>query len=590
MNLKRSAILLAAALVASSSLAACGSGDKGSSTPESGGAATEGATSFPESWDNHIEIDVFGALSNYMGVQTGWFGHLVNEDFNMDLNIIAPNVAGGGDTLYNTRVAAGDLGDLIVVDKGKQLDELVAGGLLKDVSEYYSAMNYTAEFDAAVKELNKDYDGKIYAFPTQVSTLLPTQPSEALEPTFGAYLRWDLYEKAGYPNIPTLEGLLPVFKDMQEAEPTAPNGKKTYAISLFSDWDGNMMNNVKQPITYYGYDEYGFVLAQADGSDYQGLLDDDGIYKRVLKFFFDANQMGLVDPESTTQNYDTMFAKYQAGQILYAFWPWLGQAAYNTEENMNEGRGFMLAEIDDQKIFSYGAEMYGGKQILAVGSKAEDPERVAAFINWLFSPQGADTNGSQTQGAAGPEGLTWEVADGEPKLTDFGYDAFVVGEATVPAEWGGGSYADGVSALNTTVILPVSENPETGFPYNYTLWPSYQALVETPLSENWSEHMGAAYGMQFLEEHNQLAVAPGASFTPPTDPSTIEAQRNQVKEVIVQTSWQMVFASSEAEFNSLWESMQKTAKGLGYDDVLEFDMEGAHAQNEAREKIVAEFG
>ena len=87
-----------------------------------------------------------------------------------------------------------------------------------------------------------------------------------------------------------------------------------------------------------------------------------------------------------------------------------------------------------------------------------------------------------------------------------------------------------------------------------------------------------------------MAVAPGASFTPPTDPSTIEAQRNQVKEVIVQTSWQMVFASSEAEFNSLWESMQKTAKGLGYDDVLEFDMEGAHAQNEAREKIVAEFG
>lgn len=593
--LPRRAATAAVSILAVGALAACSSG--GSSSQGSSGSSSDGdststeAGAFPTSWDDPITIDVFDGLANYMGTQSGWFAKIVKDKFNMELNIIAPNVAGGGDTLYNTRVSAGDLGDLIITDRGQRMDELVQGGLLLDASEYYDKMSNLKDFDPAVQDLNKD-SGSIYAFPSQVSTLLPTQPSSALEPTFGAYLRWDLYEKVGYPAIGSLEDLLPVFKSMQDAEPTAPNGKKTYAISLFADWDGNMMNNIKQPITYYGYDELGFVLAKADGSDYQGLLDDDGMYKRVLKFYFDANQQGLVDPESTTQNYDTLFSKYQNGQVLYSFWPWLGQTAYNTEDNTQDGRGFMLAEIEDQTIFEYGAEIYGGKQVFAIGSKAEDPERIAAFIDWLFSPEGVNANNSQTQGAAGPEGLTWDVdASGEPQLTDFGKEVFLGGDAVVPEEWGGGNYLDGVSALNISAVLPVSINPDTNFPFSYTLWPSYQALVETPLTSNWSEHMdNATSGMDFLEMKDQLMVAPGASYTAPADPSDIEALRNQVKAVIVENSWKAVFASNEGEFDKIWSSLQSTANGLGYEKVLEFDMTNAHEQNDAREAVAKEFG
>lgn len=590
MKHRRTAALVAVAFAAVGTLTACANdAEEPTSTDTTATDTSTQAAGFPEAWENEIEIDVFGSLSNYMGIQEGWFGKLVKDKFNMRLNVIAPNVAGGGDTLYNTRVAAGDLGDLIVIDKGQQMDELIEGGLLLDAAEYYPSMTNVAVFDAAVAKLNENAGGT-FAFPTQVSTLKPTQPSETLEPTFGAYLRWDLYEKAGSPEIGTLEDLLPVFKAMQEAEPTAPNGAKTYALSLFADWDGNMMNNVKQPITYYGYDELGFVLAQADGSDFQGLLDDDGMYKRVLKFYFDANQQGLVDPESTTQNWDTLFAKYQNGQVLYSFWPWLGQSAYNTEANTAEGKGFMLAEIKDQKVFSYGAELYGGKQILAIGSKAEDPERIAAFIDWLYSPEGVNANGSQTGASAGPEGLTWENGADGPALTDFGREVFLTGEGTVPEEWGGGSFFDGVSALNVSAVLPASENPDTGLAFSYQTWPSYQALVETPLSASWSAKMGAASGIEFLVANNQLSVAPGASFTTPADSSQIEAQRNQVKAEIVQTSWQMVFAANESEFESLWTNLQTKAKGLGYEDVLAFDMENAQAQADARAAILAEFG
>lgn len=581
MKLRKKVSLALVALLAAGSLASC----------SAGGGDDQGAIDqFPEKWDKEITIDVFDGLANYMGVQQGWFAKIVKDKFNMKLNIIAPNVAGGGDTLYNTRVAAGDLGDLIITDKGEKLDELIEGGLVQDSSNYYPAMDNAAEFDAAVEKLNDGKDG-IYGFPSAVSSLKPTEPSEGLNPTFGPYVRWDYYKELGYPEIGTLEDLLPVLADMQAAHPTADNGQPTYAFSLFKDWDGNMMVTAKQPACFYGYDEIGFVLAKADGSDYQSILDPDGEYIRNLKLYFDANQLGLVDPESTTQNYDTLFSKFQNGQVLFSWWPWLGQSAYNTEENMAAGKGFEMAPLQDQNIFSYGAEAYGGKQVFAIGSKADDPERIAAFVDWLYSAEGAYANSSQTGASAGPQGLTWEVNDaGEPELTDFGNEVFLQGGATVPEEWGGGEYADGVSALNLSAVLPIDTDAETGLPYSYTFWPTYQAAIANPLTEDWSAKMGDVTStMEYLQTNDQVLVAPGASYAAPADDSEIETLRNQVKEIIKQYSWQMVFAESEAQFESLRDELIETANGLGYEQVLEFDMDNAKSQNDARVAVAEEF-
>ena len=581
MKLKKKVALAAVALLAASSLASCSAG---------GGEEKSASGEFPSSWDNEITIDVFDGLANYMGVQQGWFADIVKEKFNMKLNIIAPNVAGGGDTLYNTRVAAGDLGDLIITDKGQKLDELIEGGLVLDASDYYPAMENLAKFDAPVQHLNDGSDG-LYGFPSAVSSLKPTEPSEGLNPTFGPFVRWDLYKQLGYPEIDTLEDLLPVLSDMQDLNPTADNGQPVYAFSLFKDWDGNMMVTAKQPACFYGYDEIGFVLAKADGSDYQSILDPDSEYIRNLRLYYDANQLGLVDPESTTQNYDTLFSKFQNGQVLFSWWPWLGQSAYNTEDNMAAGKGFEMVPLKDQKIFSYGAEAYGGKQVFAIGSKAEDPERIAAFIDWLYSAEGAYANSSQTGASAGPKGLTWDVNDaGEPELSDFGKQVFLEGGATVPDEWGGGDYADGVSALNLSAVLPIDVDPETGFPYSYTFWPSYQATIANPLTEDWSANMDEATStVGYLQASDQLLVAPGASYAAPADDSEIETLRNQVKDIIKTYSWQMVFAENDAQYQDLLDELIEKADGLGYQKVLDFDMANAKDQNDARVAVAEEF-
>lgn len=579
--------LLCATMVASL-FSGCGSsGDTANNT--SGSTNTGDSNS---KYEKFITVDVFDSQANYQGIQSGWFGKIVKDKFNMELNIIAPNVAGGGDTLFQTRSAAGDLGDLIVTGAGGgRLQDLVTAGLVLDMTDLLKDAEYVHKYDSAIEktgELVKE-DG-IYAIPSEVSSSSPTTPSEGLEPTFGAYLRWDAYKAVGYPEMNTMEDLLSVLKKMQEAVPTSDSGKKTYGFSLFKDWDGNLMVNAKVLPAMYGYDEIGFVLAKADGSDYKSFIEDDSPYIRSLKFLFDANQMGLVDPESTTQNYDQVFAKYQDGQILYSQYAWLGQSAYNTEPNQAEGKGYMLAEIKDQKIFSYGCNINGSSQnCLMIGSKAEDPQRLADFIDWLYSPEGIMASCAQTSSTCGPEGLTWEMKDGEPILTEFGKKALFGEKVEVPAEWGSGTWKDGISTLNYKAVNPLDINPETGFAYTHVVWDSVLNQDATELVKEWRKTTGADTTMDLLKENDQIAVAPGSGYVVPEEDSQIATLRGQIKAVIVENSWKMVFAKDEAEFNQYLETMQDTANGLGFDQVLEYDMQCAKDQNDARVQVVKDY-
>lgn len=578
MKKKFLSVLLCMSLAASM---ATGCGSKADGT-----ADTVTNSKYPE----FITVDVFDGLANYQGIQSGWFAKIVKEKFNMELNVIAPNVAGGGETLYQTRSAAGDLGDLIIysADDGK-LQNMVTAGLLADMTELVQDKENLKKYQSGIDSLNQLVEEEgIYGIPSSVSEQSATTPSEGLEPTFGPYLRWDAYKAAGYPQMQTLEDMLPALKAMQDAVPESDSGKQTYAISLFKDWDGNMMCLAKQPTCFYGYDELGFVLAKADGSDYQSIIDSDSMYTRVLKFYYEANQMGLVDPESTTQNYDTLYAKYQDGQVLYSPWPWLGQAAYNTPENKDAGKGFMIASIDDMKVFSYGSTPNGSRQCIAIGSKAEDPERLADFIDWLYSPEGIQCSAAQTSASCGPEGLTWERIEGKPVLTDFGWEAFFGGgDTTVPDEWGGGTWKDGVSALNFVTVIPSDTNPETGFPYNYTLWDSVLEKNTTTLDTDWQTKMDAQTTLEYLQNNDKLMVAPGSSFIAPAEDSEITTLRGQCKAIIIEYSWKMVFAADENEFSSLLKKMQDTVNGLGYEQVLAVDMKNAKDQNAARVEAAA---
>jgi len=544
-------------------------------------------------YDEFIVVDVFDTLSNYQGIQSGWFAKIIKDKFNMQFNIIAPNVAGGGGTLFDTRVAAGNIGDIVIFDAEKGvLQDLIHVGLIMDMSEMLADKDIM-RYESAIRALNDPVDKTaIYAIPSEISSNSPALSCEALDLNYGPYLRWDIYAELGYPKIDTLEDLLPLLKQMQEIQPYSDSGKPTYAFSFFKDWDANLMNAAKQPACLYGYDEYGFILLKADSFDYQSIIDEDSLYVRNLKLFFEANQMGLVDPESGAQNYSTVFEKYEDGQILFSPWPWLGQAAYNTAEHTSVGKGFMIVPISDMEVYSYGCRPEGNtKTVIAIGSNAQDPERLADFIDWLYSSEGILLNSAQptTDSTAGLEGLMWEMTKEGPVLTDLGKDALISKkEVMIPKEYGGGTWIDGASVLNYRSVV-LTDLDENGYPYAYKLWDSVRSLQQNPLWDDWSEFMDAQSSIEYLTKNDQIVISPGCTFIEDMETSEITTIRSQCKSVIVNYSWRMVFAEDEQEFYSLLKEMQDIVISLGYEQVLAVDIENARAYHTARIASVEKY-
>ncbi len=584
MKKKVISILLCAAMLSSLALSGCGGDDAKEKT--------ESSKNSDGTYSEFITVDVFDSLANYQGIQSGWFAKVVKDKFNMELNIIAPNVAGGGDTLLQTRSAAGNLGDIVISGSANgRFADMVKAGLLMDMTDLLKDKDVMKNYGDAIDKANELVEEEgVWGLPSEISNQSPEVSSDGLEPLVAPYVRWDAYKKAGYPEIKTLSDLIPVMKEMQENTPESDSGKQTYAISLFKDWDGSMMVGAKNYASLYGYQELGFVMTSADGSDIQDITDDDSYYVQSLKFLFEANQEGLVDPESTTQNYDMLSNKYRDGQILTSLWSYQGPSLYNTTEHKEEGKGYMPVLIDDMKPYSNGSFSEGNAgTIIAIGSQAKDPERMADFIDWLYSPEGIRVS-EQANGAAGPEGLTWEMKDGKAVLTDFGSEALPSNDVQVPEEWGGGSWKDGVSALNFKAVSVTDIDPNTNEPYLVTMWSSELEKNNTELDIDWQEKAGGAKStMEYLENTGALAVAPGTSYTPPAESSDITTLRNQCKAEIVDSSWQMVFAKDEAEFNAILKDMQDTVKGLGYEQVLELDMQNAKDQAAARVEAVENY-
>ncbi|WP_270166818.1 ABC transporter substrate-binding protein [Paenibacillus sp. SYP-B4298] len=573
---KKSLKTMLIVLLAGAMLAACSNSNQPgqSNTPQSGNTDSSGKER-PE-----ITLDVFSMLSNFSGEQPGWFAKVVKDKFNIKLNIIASNLEGGGDVKFQSMMAGGNLGDLVVfgATDSKYLDAIEAGQLLdwnKDgLLEQYGP-NLKKYADKALEMNQKTFGAgtSIYGVGGDVG---PDSdgPSEGRDLNYHPNLRWDLYEALGRPEIKTMEDYLPVLKAMKELQPTSDSGKPTYAFSMWPDWDGNLMMNAKAWAGMYGFEENdgfnpgGFTLVSADKKEIQGLLDDNSYYMRGLKLYFDANQLGLVDPDSLTQNFETLVDKMRDGQILFAWFSWLDDA-YNTPERAEEGKGFHLVPFEEERAFSNGFNPYGSNRIWSIGSKTKHPERVMELIDWMYSPEGTMVSNY------GPEGMMWELQDGKPVLTALGEEAFPSNSTPIPEEFGGGVWDKGRNQINNTTFKLSAINPETGDPYDYQLWSSTLAKNPTKLEENWRTAMDASTPVEWFVKNDKIAVQKpiftGEPYVEMTD--DLKQKQGQVAAVIKQYSWKMVYAKDEAEFNKLKEEMVTKAKGLGYDDVVAFNRE-----------------
>jgi multiple sugar transport system substrate-binding protein/putative aldouronate transport system substrate-binding protein len=513
------------------------------------------------------KIDVYTQLGNYAGLQVGWFAKIVKDKFNMELNIIPT-----ADGVFQTRMASGKLGDLVIFgnDGAEFMDAIEANMLLDwyqgDLLEKYGP-DIKANLSRALKQ-NADVFGggtKCYGFGYDVSSSAEYTDSAFYHPD----IRFDLYRKIGSPKIPNLMGYLDVLKKMVDTEPLSDSGFPAYAISLFKDWDGDTVMSVKCMGAFYGYDEFGFTLYNVATNTVQPIFDRNSLYLQGLQFFNKACQMGILDPDSATQTFSDVIEKYADGRVYWSLFSWLGPANYNTAERLAQGKGMFAVAAEDQKNIVYGTSIYGKNRIWSIGSKAKKPERIMELINWLCTPEGIMMH------HWGPRGVTWDYDENNKAyLTPLGIEIQDGNKkAQMPKSAGGGQYTDGENNMNNTTITISDINPITGEKYNKDFWSS-ELNRETNNARNaWRQAMGALTEDEYLENGKFKVLVVASDFVRAARNDDLEQKYVQVSAVIKNGSWRAIYAGSDEEFNRIVQEMITQARSFGYDECLAWDIE-----------------
>lgn len=562
---KRAIALILSMVLVGASLAGCGS--KETTTPGAT-TSTNNTVSSTESSDDTIVIEVYDEAANIQGTQVGWFAKVIKDRFNIELNIIAPQVA--GDAVYQTRTATGNLGDIVVLDPG-HFNDCVDAGLIKDITTELKASPNLMDYERQINAYNEGIpgnDGKLYGIPCEMTNTAPTAFSDDVIYS-SPLLRWDLYSGIGAPDIEDLDGLIATLKAMMDANPVNEAGDPCYGLSLWPDWDNNDgmigIANVVQLTTWYGEKIKGSAILTADDK-FVPLTDKAATYYKMLKFLYNANKAGIVDPDSGTQDWNAACAKMSAGQV-YMFWYSWQVGFWNTTERLANGQGMIYTPVKDQYYYTTSDTYYGSGRVFGVGSgvEGEKYDRIMKFLDWYASPEGLVFQ------HVGIEGFNYTVDEnGKFHLMN---DNALMDNLPVPEEYGGAGYSDGNNAINQWIVAAISTNPTSGEGYSSGHWSSWKEATATKTKLEWKAKFGADEPADYMRDHNIMLVRPSVSVSLPTDTADIEVIRNQVGQEVKDASWRMIFAADDADFDAQWDAMVTNLESLGFNELYQFDVD-----------------
>ncbi len=520
-----------------------------------------------------VTLDVFDQLANYSGEQIGWFGQVMLEKFNVKLNIIQD-----ADGVYETRMVDGNLGDIVIwgSDSDEYLQAVEKGMLFDweedDILADYGA--YIAEtFPLALQKNRNLSGGTLYGFGHDVSA----DPRNRQNFMYTWDMRWDLYKQLGYPEVKTLDDVVEVLAQMKEICPTGDNGKPTYGMSIFSDWDGNMVMYVKSTATaYYGYDEFGFGLYDPVEQKYYHALLEDGPYYQALKFFNKLYQRGLLDPDSQTQGYDGAVEDMQNGVAFFSPFNFLASGLYNSDAHAAEGKAMYPVVPTEATPLCYGQNAYGGNRIWSIGAKTEYPELCMAIINWLSTPEGRMTL------EYGPKDVCWYYDEnGMTQFTELGRAAKLDGKTQMEGGYSG-TFEDGNFKMNNTTWSLDSINPDSaGETFNYRSWASFMTEASSEIEADWRAKTGVATPDEELAK-TAYKLSLGTTYSESPKSDELMVIWNQCADCVKTYSWRAIFAKDDAEFEALFDEMVTKANEYGYDQCVAFQ------ENEAARRAAAE--
>lgn len=523
--------------------------------------------------------------SKYTGLQSDPVAKYVEEKLGIKINLTVDSSLGGTSAQTSTfnellaaNLATGELADIIDfgdsagnVEVVSTLQRAAEAGMIISLDDFIENTEHISKDPRITirNDYRKQYmyeDGKLYSLGAWGGMGLDQLPGSA------NWVRWDLYKELGYPEVHTDEDFLALLQEMQELCPETPAGEKVYALGgAFADAQGmgDGFVNRDYPLSK-GYEplegNYAVYLDHANRTVVAPLLDGESFFWDGIEFYFNANQMGLLDPGAITTTSAEYTEKINKGNFLASLNGW---NAMNKEALLESvgipDAGFMpLNILDDVDSLTLYWENVLGCCEFAISSKCKYPEKAMEFLDWCFSEEGSRI---LTQGA---EGIAYTMEGDVPVSTDQYTADFTGGTVDMPEAYGRWKYA----GINAFQHIDVDANGYYIMPEQIPDPDSYSAVKKDALEYYGADSFTDYFTQYKKADGEELPNIVWGSYSSAIGdkPDDIKMKYMQINDYMYQAVFQLIYAQDAEEYEELKAETMAAVEGLGVNDVAEWYM------------------
>jgi len=318
---------------------------------------------------------------------------------------IKPISSGGAATTkLNTMEVSNSLPDVMIIDR-KDVPRFVENERLVALDGYLDKYpNVKKQIGKKTLDMLRSKDGKLYMLPNWFATK-PTNNA-------GWVVNTNIYEALGSPKLETFTDLESYLKLVKEKYPdVVPLEVGFQGDGILTLIYAGMAEN--HPSFYTN----AAAFVYPEGDQLKSIMDDP-VLKETWQFASRLFREKLITQDTFTQTNDQYLEKVNTGRVAIYATGSAGPDGDNAIKLLKQKDRAMNYKViwplhkegvDPKKVFPGSWNSLGWNAVV-ITKKAQDPERIFAFYNWLISQEG------QTVTFFGPKGLLWDElsADGVP--------------------------------------------------------------------------------------------------------------------------------------------------------------------------------
>lgn len=452
----------------------------------------------------------------------------ITEDTGVDIQFITPS--GNEAELLNSLISADNLPDIITLGWWEdQVDTMIEKGMvyaLNELAEEYDPYFYQVT-DQDVVEWYTREDGNIYCYPNSTYTPKDYETHDNIGSNQTFLVRKDIYEAIGSPDMTTPEGFAAAVRAAAEmfpevdGEPLIPIGSHVFSDTGCNSFDQYLQNFLAIPY-------------EKDGVYYDRYTDEE--YLRWLKMFRELGSEGYLKKDIFIDQRTQMEEKLAKGQYFCMIYQRTDMADQEKELYTKDPDKIYIA-VDGPRNSAGDAPMLPGAGIngwtvTLISKNCENPKKAIELFSYLISEEG------QKLTYLGVEGVTYDTVDGKIVLKEEVKDLLNRDRGEYDRIYGADS----------------------------TYWMFQDNVMQLQWKCESDEDDPVAQLEQWTMPYTHYLAQYEISFDANTKAGNCD---KQIKELWSYTLPKLLLASSEEEFDSIFDEFVKKREELGFSIVME---------------------